>query len=59
MAHIINLRRARKNKKREDDEATATINRAKFGTPKAERNLQDALKQQDAKRLDAHKRDTE
>lgn len=37
MAEIVNLRLARKAKRRAEDEATAATNRAKFGATKAER----------------------
>lgn len=37
MAEIVNLRLARKAKRRSDDAATAAANRAKFGATKAER----------------------
>lgn len=37
MAEIVNLRLARKAKRRSDDAAAASSNRAKFGATKAER----------------------
>lgn len=39
MAEIVNLRRFRKQKAREDAEKTAEQNRIGFGRSKAERNL--------------------
>ena len=42
MAEIVNLRRERKRKAREQDDASAAANRAKFGAPKAERELEAA-----------------
>jgi hypothetical protein len=39
MAEIVNFRRAKKAKARAEDEKRAETNRAKFGTPKAERDL--------------------
>lgn len=59
MADIINLRRARKDKTRADREMVAAENRLKFGQPKSERKLKDALQQQSEKKLDAHKRNTD
>lgn len=59
MADIINLRRARKTKAREDKEAVAAENRLKFGQSKSERKLQDALEQKAVRLLDGHKRDPE
>jgi Domain of unknown function (DUF4169) len=59
MADIINLRRARKTKAREDKAAVAAENRLKFGQSKSDRKLQDALEQQAVRLLDGHKRDSE
>ena len=39
MGEIVNLRRARKQRKRERDAAAAAQNRVVFGRSKAERNL--------------------
>ena len=39
MAEIVNLRQARKAKKRADDTARAEANRARHGATKAERRL--------------------
>jgi hypothetical protein len=39
MAEIVNFRRAKKAKARTEEAKQADANRAKFGTPKAERNL--------------------
>jgi len=58
MAEIVNLRRARKARDRAGREATAEINRAKFGRPKAERVLEAAGRRQAEARLDAHRLDT-
>jgi Domain of unknown function (DUF4169) len=58
-ADIVNLNRARKAKKRDDAERQADANRAKFGRPKAEREREDAAREIEQKRLDAHKRDGE
>jgi hypothetical protein len=52
MADIINLRRARKTKKRVDDEKQAADNRIAFGQPKALKTLNAANKKLSEKRLD-------
>jgi len=39
MAEIINLRRAKKQKGRAAKENKASLNRVRFGTPKAERKV--------------------
>lgn len=57
MAEIVNLRRARKDKKRADKARTAAENRTKFGRTKAERQRdeRDAARTRrefDGKRLD-------
>jgi Domain of unknown function (DUF4169) len=54
MAEIINLRRARKQKLRDDKEVTASQNRAKFGLSAHEKSLTSALNKQISKSLDAH-----
>lgn len=40
MAEIVNLRQKRKQRRRDEADAAATANRAKFGRPKAERELE-------------------
>ncbi len=56
-AEIVNLRQKRKRRAREEAEAQAAGNRAKFGRPKAERDLE-ALESERAKRAhDATKLD--
>jgi hypothetical protein len=57
MGEIVNLRRARKQRARQEKSARADANRAKFGRPKAEksRNTDDAARHEnelDGKRLD-------
>jgi hypothetical protein len=54
VGEIVNLRRARKVKKRAADDRTAEANRIAFGRSKAERALTDAEKALAAKKLDAH-----
>jgi hypothetical protein len=56
MAEIINLRRARKGKVREEAEAKAVENRARFGKTKAERMKESIETERAAKTLDGHKR---
>ncbi|MGE3306059.1 MAG: DUF4169 family protein [Rhizobiaceae bacterium] len=53
---IVNLRQARKRRKRDERDEVAQRNRAMFGRPKAERELQRRNAEQDAARLDAHRR---
>lgn len=54
MAEIVNLRRVRKQKAREDAGKQAEQNRISFGLTKAERNLAKAEQQQAARKLDGH-----
>jgi hypothetical protein len=55
MAEIVNLRRARKQKVRAEDAARAEANRARFGTPKAERENRAAEEQRASRAHQAHK----
>jgi hypothetical protein len=61
MAEIVNLRQARKARKRADDAAQAQANRARHGTTKAERRIvQDEAERRDrtldgARRSDAER----
>ena len=57
MGEIVNLRRARKDKARAAKDADAAANRAKFGTPKAERDARAAEAALAARRLDGLKRE--
>jgi hypothetical protein len=57
MAEIINLRRARKGKARQEKEAEATANRARHGQTKAEKTLHQAEAAKAEKHLDQHKKD--
>jgi len=59
MAEIINLRRARKTKAREEAAAAAAQNRASHGRSKAKRAQANALSTLDARRLDGAKRETD
>jgi hypothetical protein len=59
MAEIVNLRRARKRKARDDKSTKAAENRATFGRSKSEKKLDSATKKLSSKLLDNHKRETE
>lgn len=54
-ADIINLRRARKRRQRQEAERTAAENRARFGQPGAERKAADAAADLASKRLEGHR----
>lgn len=56
-ADIVNLRRARKAKARDDKRARADTNRVAFGRTKAEKEQTRAERERAGKSLDAHKRD--
>jgi len=56
MAEIVNLRAARKARKRTEAEKTATANRAAFGRSKAEKQVAVAEGLLAAKRLDGARR---
>lgn len=55
MAEIINLRSARKRKKREDNETQAENNRIKYGRTKHEKTLRNKQEILDTTKLDGHK----
>jgi hypothetical protein len=57
MGEIVNLRRARKDKARSAKDAEAAANRAKFGTPKAERARRAAEAELSTRQLDGLKRE--
>ncbi|HKX36302.1 MAG TPA: DUF4169 family protein [Rhizorhapis sp.] len=54
-AEIVNLRRARKAKKRTEKEKTAEANRILHGTPKAVRKLAEARKDKAEQALSGHR----
>ena len=56
-ADLINLRRARKNKEREESIELAEQNRAKFGRSKAEKTISKFEVSRLNKQLDGKKRD--
>lgn len=57
MGEVVNLRMARKAKKREEAEAQAATNRVAFGRNKAQRQADAQEKARIAKLLDGAKRD--
>jgi hypothetical protein len=54
MAEIINLRRVRKQRARQEGEQQAQQNRIAFGRTKAERSLTEAERDKAARTLDGH-----
>jgi hypothetical protein len=59
MADIINLKRLRKAKLRENDEKLAAENRQKFGLSKLQKEMARFEKEQATKKLDGLKRETD
>ena len=59
MGEIVNLRMARKRKAREDAARNAEQNRITFGRTKHERELTEAERALEAKKLEAHRRETD
>lgn len=57
MADIVNLRRFKKAKSREDAAKIAEERRVQFGRSKADKSLDKAQQELDARKLDLHKRD--
>ncbi|OBY27720.1 DUF4169 family protein [Leisingera sp. JC1] len=57
MGKPVNLNRYRKEKARAEKKARADQNSVTFGRTKAEKDLDKARNDQDARRLDEHKRD--
>lgn len=55
MGEVVNLRLARKRRKRDDDAATAEANRRKHGRTLVERNMQEAEESKRGAHLDAHR----
>jgi hypothetical protein len=56
MGDVINLKRARKRKARDAEAQIADANRLRFGRPGAERKLEEARADLEARKLDGHKR---
>lgn len=59
MADIVNLRQARKARKRVEQERAAEENRRAFGRTKAERQLQETERERAARAIEAHRREPE
>ncbi len=57
MSEIVNLRRVRKAKARDEKAKTADANRILHGTPKPLRELAKARSDKASRDLDAHKKD--
>ena len=57
MGDIVSFRRAKKAKARLAKEEQASANRAKFGTPKRERELTRAQREKELRDVDAHRRE--
>jgi hypothetical protein len=57
MADVINLRRFKKSKSREEDARVAEANRRKFGQTKVEKQQRAAQETLEARKLDGHKLD--
>ncbi|MDP3255928.1 MAG: DUF4169 family protein [Bosea sp. (in: a-proteobacteria)] len=55
MAEIVNLRRARKQRARQEAEEQAQQNRIAFGRTKAERSLSEAERDKVVRTLDGHR----
>ncbi|MEZ5779475.1 MAG: DUF4169 family protein [Paracoccaceae bacterium] len=57
MAEIVNLRSARKSRKRDAKRSTGAANAARFGRDKAEKALDKARARMAEAHLDAHRRE--
>jgi hypothetical protein len=55
MVEIVNLRRVKKAKARAEKSAEADANRVKHGVAKTTRDLAEARKENDQKKIDAHR----
>jgi hypothetical protein len=58
MSDIVNLKRHRKRRAREDKNATAEENRRRFGRSKPERENQEMEEARAESHLDGHKRES-
>lgn len=58
MSEVVNLRTARKQRKRAEDRAEATVRAAAHGEAKPIRALRAAREELEARRLDGHRLDT-
>jgi Domain of unknown function (DUF4169) len=59
MSKIVNLRRARRQRARDEADAKAAENRAAHGRAKADKAHDEAESERASRSLDAHKRDTD
>jgi hypothetical protein len=57
MGDLVNLRRARKSKQRDERDKAAEANRRLFGRTRAEKESEAARRDLAARNIDAHKRD--
>ena len=57
MGEVVNLRMARKRRRRADEEARAEENRARFGRTRAQKRGDDMERDLAQRTLDAHRRD--
>ena len=57
MAEIINLRQARKRKRRSDKEDAAAANRRTHGRPAAEKTATRLVRDLEARRVEGHRRE--
>lgn len=57
MSEVVNLRTARKQKKRAEDRAEATVRAAAHGEAKPVRALRAAREELESRRVDGHRRD--
>ncbi|MCW2315397.1 hypothetical protein M2322_000931 [Rhodoblastus acidophilus] len=55
MGEVVNLRLARKRRERDERESEADSNRIKHGLSKAEKTLASARRDQDVRKLDGHR----
>jgi hypothetical protein len=55
MGEIVNLRRSRKDRERREAETRAANNRAAFGRTRAEKDVEDARRDLDSRRLEGHR----
>jgi len=58
MGELINLHKARKQAKRQEDETRAAVNRVVHGRSKAQRTLDATRTEHERRKLESHKIDT-
>ena len=57
VGEIVNLRHARKRRRRQDKDAAAAENRSRFGRPKATKQRDEQEAERANRQLDGHRRD--